>query len=1171
MSVPRSQRIVRPIAAGLLAFATVVAGAILTVEADGVPRSLPFAQDWSDAGLITLSDDWSGVPGIEGFRGDGLASTGADPQTVLVDGSPDVVDVNANQASTAFTTGGVAEFAIGDPVVGLQGSGTADAPYLRVTVNTTGVTGVRVRYNVRDVDGTTDNAVQRVALHYRVGDTGAWTNVPAAYIADATTGPSQATLVTPVDVVLPAAADDQAVVQLRIMTADAAGSDEWVGIDDLRIEQAPPNEAPVILATAAAPNPVEWGQTLAVAARVAPGNNPPSTSLTVAADTSAVAGAASSTPLLDNGLVPDVTAGDGIFTGQVVVAAAAGVGSRVVPIAVVDELGRGDTDSVTVQVTAPILTLPIHAVQGAGVSSPYVGQVVRTTGVVTGLRSNGYYLQTPDDSVDGDPATSEGVFVFTAGTPPPAVVVGAAVTVTGTVEEFGFAADPAITELTGTTATVESTGNPLPAAIVLAAADTSPTGGPFQLERLEGMRVQVSSLTVVGPSQGSIAEATATVTNTGVFYAVITGVDRPRREPGIDAFDGMPLCAAGTGCAIPIFDGNPERLRIDSDGLVGVPPAVVTTGATVSGLVGIVDYGFRTWTLLPTAPVSVSNLALGTAARPRGAGEFTVASFNLQRLFDTVNDPGIGDVALTPAAYDARLAKLSLAIRAALGSPDVLGVQEAENLAVLQDLAARIDADAAAAGQPVPGYTAHLVEGNDPGGIDVGFLTAARVAVTAVTQHGAADTFVDPTDGSIDTLNDRPSLSLRATIAAAPGALPAPVVVLVNHLRSLNDLTDPVAGPRVRAKRLAQAEYVARLLAELRTTYPGVPVVSVGDYNAFDVNDGFVDVLGIARGVPAPATEVVAFAGDLLTPDFVLAPAVAGTPAAQAYSYVFDGNVQSLDHILLSPEAVPALTAFEHARVNADFPEVYRVDPTRVERSSDHDPAVAYFAFARDTAAPTLTLPAGGPVPAQGPLGATVAWVATAVDAVDGSRPVTCTPASGALFPYGTTTVTCVASDLSGNVATGGFAVTVVDPPTAGLIGGIVTMGSGQRSAQLTLAAARTSTGGAGATVVGLIRTGSGLPRLFVATGVRSVGFFDDPASTPGGVPASGIDTTRVTGPASVNGQGGFTFELVATDRGNPGPGRDTVSFVVRTSTGQVLASWTGPIAGGNVEALPSW
>lgn len=222
--------------------------------ADGTYQGLPFSQDWTNTGLITVNDNWSGVPGINGFRGDNLtASTGTDPQTLLADDSPGVIDVNANQTNpNTFATGGTTEFEIADPVVALTGSGTADAPYLLLHINATGFENIQVSYNVRDLDGSTDDAVQQVALHYRIGATGNYTNVPAAYIADATTGPSQATLVTPISVALPAAADNQSQLQLRIMTTNAAGNDEWVGIDDISITGTPiaADTAPSVVSTA---------------------------------------------------------------------------------------------------------------------------------------------------------------------------------------------------------------------------------------------------------------------------------------------------------------------------------------------------------------------------------------------------------------------------------------------------------------------------------------------------------------------------------------------------------------------------------------------------------------------------------------------------------------------------------------------------------------------------------------------------------------------------------------------------------------------------------------------------------------------------------------------------------------------------------------------------------
>ena len=111
-------------------------------------------------------------------------------------------------------------------------------------LNTTGQSNITVAYNLRDIDGSTDNAVQPVALQYRVGNSGNFTNVPAGFVADATTGPSLATLVTAVNAVLPAAANNQPEVQVRVITtANAVGNDEWVGVDDIAITGTPTGTA----------------------------------------------------------------------------------------------------------------------------------------------------------------------------------------------------------------------------------------------------------------------------------------------------------------------------------------------------------------------------------------------------------------------------------------------------------------------------------------------------------------------------------------------------------------------------------------------------------------------------------------------------------------------------------------------------------------------------------------------------------------------------------------------------------------------------------------------------------------------------------------------------------------------------------------------------------------
>jgi predicted extracellular nuclease len=515
-----------------------------------------------------------------------------------------------------------------------------------------------------------------------------------------------------------------------------------------------------------------------------------------------------------------------------------------------------------------------------------------------------------------------------------------------------------VTELTSPSVTIISSGNPLPAPIPLTAAFPDPAGAFDQLERLEGMRVSVASLTVTGPTLGTVNEPNATAAANGVFHGVVTGVARPFREPGIQMPDPAP---SGTIPPIPRFDANPERIRIDSDGLVGGPLIDVGTGAVVTGLAGPLDYAFRSYTILPdpASPPSSSGGPTATAVSMPGEDEFTVAAFNLQRFFDTVNDPGIGEPVLTASAYNNRLNKASLAVRDFIRMPDILGVIEVENLTTLQDLAARISSDALAASQPDPQYAAYLIEGNDAGGIDVGFLvktavvvgTTPRVTVNAVVQELADTLFVNP-DASTALLNDRPPLRLDAIVNHPNGAT-FPLTMVVNHLRSINSINSiapgsngwATEGERVRAKRLQQAEDLAKLIQARQAAAPAEHIVVIGDFNTHEFNDGFVDSMHVIAGTPPPDNETVVpgDGADFVNPDFD--NLLLAAPANQRYSLVRDGNSQSFEHVLINAPLVAGTTArrLEYARLNADFPETARNDTGTAIRLSDQDPSVAYF------------------------------------------------------------------------------------------------------------------------------------------------------------------------------------------------------------------------------------
>jgi VCBS repeat-containing protein len=193
-----------------------------------------FLQNWSNTGAIATNDDWSGIPSIVGYRtGDVTSSTSVDARTIVTD-TGFLQQVLANQFPTA-TSGGVLEvdrISSGtiNPTIAMQGSNANDYAAIVLYLNATARQDLTLTANIRDLDASTDDALQQVVVQYRIGNSGNWTNV--AYFADVTTAGS-ATQVTALSVVLPEAANNQAEVQVRILTTNAAGNDELVGIDDI--------------------------------------------------------------------------------------------------------------------------------------------------------------------------------------------------------------------------------------------------------------------------------------------------------------------------------------------------------------------------------------------------------------------------------------------------------------------------------------------------------------------------------------------------------------------------------------------------------------------------------------------------------------------------------------------------------------------------------------------------------------------------------------------------------------------------------------------------------------------------------------------------------------------------------------------------------------------------
>ncbi len=552
----------------------------------------------------------------------------------------------------------------------------------------------------------------------------------------------------------------------------------------------------------------------------------------------------------------------------------------------------------------PVLTATIWEIQGSGLSSTHAGTMRKTTGVVTAVfpSGGGFFIQAANGG-DGDPETSDGLFVFTGAAP--AVVVGDEVEVVGGVVEFFQ-----MTELNATQITVKNSGLGLPAPVLFDAATPSPNQpqSASEMERFEGMLVRVVNGTVSSPTN-QFGEA-----------SVVAADHRAFREPGV-AFPGLP--------GLPVWDGNPEIFEIDTDLYAASPHLQIPAGARVTAQ-GPLAFSFSDYQIWPTA-LEVTGSVGVVPVRARRTGEFTVGSQNFLRMFDLADDPDTSDETPTAEQYDLRLNKLSSYVRTSLGAPDVLAAQEVENLVALQDVANRINHD-----DPSLAYAAHLMEGNDIGGIDVGFLVRNTVRVDSIEQLGKDTIFTFP--GASDApLNDRPPLVLRG--AYVDGGTVFPITVINVHQRSLSGI-DTADGARVRAKRHAQALQLSQFIDSLQDAEPGIHLVAIGDFNAFEFTDGYVDVMGQVTGRPDPAGALLP-ATDEISQD--LTNQTFNMPADQRYSFVFDGTAQSLDHAITS-QALDAFTrGAQHARGNADAPFAFADDGTTPLRSSDHDGTVLFL------------------------------------------------------------------------------------------------------------------------------------------------------------------------------------------------------------------------------------
>jgi uncharacterized protein len=582
--------------------------------------------------------------------------------------------------------------------------------------------------------------------------------------------------------------------------------------------------------------------------------------------------------------------------------------------------------------TAPVR---IHDIQGVGHTAAILGPVSGVLGIVTAKRTNGFYMQDPNP--DADEATSEGILVFTSSAP--TVNVGDSVRVSGTATEFrpGGAASNNLstTEITSPTTIVLSTGNPLPTTTIVGAGGRVPpaeaieddatgsveTSGVFDpgtdgidfYESLEGMRLQVNDPVVVGPRNN----------NGEIFVLADNGAGAAVRT----ARGGIVIRDLGPEPPGDYTSGdfNPERIQLDD--AAGTPTPNVHVGDGFTGpATGVLDFDFGNFEIhLTSSLVRVDNGLEREVTTAPAANELAVATFNVENL----------SAVDSQAKFDALAAQIVNNMR----SPDVVSLEEIQDnsgptnngvVAADETLSKLVTAIEAAGG---PTYDWRQIDpvnnqdGGQPGGnIRVGFLFRTDRGLAFVDRPGGDST----TPATVVSGPDGPELSVspgrvdpantawnasRKPLAGEFTFRGERFFLITNHFNSKGG-DQPLFGrfqPPARTtetQRHSQARIVNDFADDILALDPNAKVIVLGDINDFEFSQTMVNLEG-----------------------GVLHALMSTLPADERYSYVFEGNSQSLDHIVVSNSLFGNPFTYDAVHVNAEF----------FDQLSDHDPQVARF------------------------------------------------------------------------------------------------------------------------------------------------------------------------------------------------------------------------------------
>jgi len=575
--------------------------------------------------------------------------------------------------------------------------------------------------------------------------------------------------------------------------------------------------------------------------------------------------------------------------------------------------------------------LQIHNIQGEGHTSPFVGKTVEgIQGIVTysfALNGSTYYtIQTPDELADNNPNTSEAILLYSGKNAWP-IQVGDLVSVTGKVDEFAYDgySDANQTDLKTTQINVRNdqggkvekikSSVALPKAIQIDELKMSfskidsdnlqvfnPTIDAIDFwESIEGMRVEVGNVKAVAPQEH------------GDLVTVLESEPTNTLHGGVLYEEGKT---------------NPNRIQFRLEPNGTARDFEVATGDKFKGpITGIVGYSYQNFKIYVPLDEMKQAHVKGTAKPEttkivKAEDKLTIASYNLENFSNNKT-----------STSDDKARKLARAIGVDMKTPDIVGVTEVQDnngestgdSKADQSYQRLIDAIKAASGVEYKYVNIDPVNNADGGApnanIRVGFLyNPERVKLKEGIPAGNATTAVGYNDGKltlnpgrIDPSNDA-FTSSRKPLAAQFEFQGEDVVVIANHWNSKSGDTPlfgakqpPVYGSEVQRKKIANIVY--GFVKDIKTKNPDANVVSLGDFNDYQ----FADALKIHEG--ELMTNMINKAED-----------------ADRYTYLYQGNSQVLDHILVSNN-LKDNTIIDILHINADFTDM-------AGRASDHDPVM---------------------------------------------------------------------------------------------------------------------------------------------------------------------------------------------------------------------------------------